>query len=115
MLCCDCGFMDWRQCWRCTQFRMCHACSRLGGARRNEMFLTKIYVGAYTRISCFLRDREAASGIEYALVAAMVAVALIAFVPTISTSVGAIFTKIQTALTGTTTGTTPGASTPTAG
>ncbi|WP_116866854.1 Flp family type IVb pilin [Pseudomonas syringae] len=75
------------------------------------MFLTKIYVGAYTRISYFLRDREAASGIEYALVAAMVAVALIAFVPTISTSVGAIFTKIQTALTGTTTG----ASTPAAG
>lgn len=79
------------------------------------MFLTKIYVGAYTRISCFLRDREAASGIEYALVAAMVAVALIAFVPEISKSVAAIFTKIQSALTGTSTGVTPGASTPAAG
>ncbi|KOP52355.1 MULTISPECIES: Flp family type IVb pilin [Pseudomonas syringae group] len=63
------------------------------------MFLTKMYVGAYTRVRFFLKDREAASGIEYALVAAMVAVALIAFVPGISSKVGDIFTKIETALT----------------
>ncbi|KPC35494.1 Pilus assembly protein [Pseudomonas syringae pv. cilantro] len=72
------------------------------------MFLTKIYVGAYTRVSCFLKDREAASGIEYALIAAMVAVAIVAFVPTISSSVATIFTKIQGAL-GTTATTTPAA------
>ncbi|RMO88020.1 Pilus assembly protein [Pseudomonas syringae pv. philadelphi] len=62
------------------------------------MFLTKVYVGAYTRISCFLKDREAASGIEYALIAAMVAVAIVAFVPEISKNVSAIFTKLQNAL-----------------
>ncbi|KPW18781.1 putative Pilin protein [Pseudomonas cannabina pv. alisalensis] len=77
---------------------MCRACSRLEGARRNEMFLTKVYVGAYTRISCFLKDREAASGIEYALIAAMVAVAIVAFVPTISTKITTMFTTISNAL-----------------
>ncbi|KPB69219.1 Flp family type IVb pilin [Pseudomonas cannabina] len=62
------------------------------------MFLTKVYVGAYTRISCFLKDREAASGIEYALIAAMVAVAIVAFVPTISTKITTMFTTISNAL-----------------
>ncbi|KAA8715804.1 Flp family type IVb pilin [Pseudomonas cannabina] len=62
------------------------------------MFLTKVYVGAYTRISCLLKDREAASGIEYALIAAMVAVAIVAFVPDISKNVATIFTKLQNAL-----------------
>lgn len=48
----------------------------------------------------FIRDEEGASGIEYALVAAMVAVALVTFVPTISTAIGDVFTSIQTALQG---------------
>ncbi len=47
----------------------------------------------------FMRDEEGASAIEYALVAAMVAVALVAFVPTIRTAVTSIFTKIEAALT----------------
>lgn len=46
----------------------------------------------------FMRDEEGASAIEYALIAAMVAVALVAFVPTIRTAVADIFTRIQTAL-----------------
>ncbi|SHN07957.1 pilus assembly protein Flp/PilA [Pseudomonas asturiensis] len=63
------------------------------------MSLTALYVQCYSRVSSFIKDREAASGIEYALVAAMVAVALVAFVPGISTRITAIFNQIQTALT----------------
>lgn len=48
----------------------------------------------------FLRDEEGASAIEYALLAAMVAVALVAFVTPIRTAITGIFTSIQTALTG---------------
>lgn len=50
----------------------------------------------------FMRDEEGASAIEYALIAAMVAVALVAFVPTIRGAVEGIFTQIQNALTGNT-------------
>lgn len=46
----------------------------------------------------FIKRNDGASGIEYALVAAMVAVALVAFVPTISAGVTSIFTSIQGAL-----------------
>ncbi|KTC09670.1 MULTISPECIES: Flp family type IVb pilin [Pseudomonas] len=62
------------------------------------MFLTALYVECHTRISSFIKDREAASGIEYALLAAMVAVALVAFVPTISGKLSTMFTSIQNAL-----------------
>ena len=51
----------------------------------------------------FMRDEEGASAIEYALIAAMVAVALVAFITPIRTAVANIFTQIQNALTGTTT------------
>ncbi|MFY0729053.1 Flp family type IVb pilin [Pseudomonas sp. NFX15] len=44
------------------------------------------------------KDTEGASGIEYALIAGMVAVALVAFVTPISTAVTAMFNKIQGAL-----------------
>lgn len=46
----------------------------------------------------FLRDEEGASGIEYALVAAMVAIALVAFVPGINAAITGIFEQIETAL-----------------
>ena len=49
-------------------------------------------------LSAFLQDEEGASGIEYALVAAMVAAALTAFVGPIKTAVVGIFTDIQTNL-----------------
>lgn len=48
----------------------------------------------------FLRDEEGASAIEYVLIAAMVAVALVTFVTPIRTAVTNIFTDIQTALEG---------------
>lgn len=53
-----------------------------------------------SRLIEFLQDEEGASAIEYALVAAMVAVALVTFVTPIRTAITDIFTSIQTALTG---------------
>jgi len=44
------------------------------------------------------KDTEGASGIEYAIIAGMVAVALAAFVTPISNAVTAMFNTIQTAL-----------------
>lgn len=55
-------------------------------------FLSKV------RFIQFLRDDEGASAIEYALIAAMVAIALVAFVTPVNTAVTAIFTSIQNAL-----------------
>jgi len=46
----------------------------------------------------FLKDEEGASAIEYALVAAMVVVAISAFVPSISGKVVSIFEGIEAAL-----------------
>ena len=57
-----------------------------------------------TAIMRFLRDEEGASAIEYALIAAMVAVVLVAFVTPISGAVRTIFTNISNALTGAPTG-----------
>ena len=53
-----------------------------------------------TAIMRFLRDEEGASAIEYALVAAMVAVVVIAFVPGIQDAIGGIFGNLRTALEG---------------
>lgn len=44
------------------------------------------------------KDTEGASGIEYAIIAGMVAVALTVFVAPISAAITAMFTKIQAAL-----------------
>lgn len=46
----------------------------------------------------FLNDEEGASGIEYALVAAMVAVALVTFVTPVREAVTGIFGNIATEL-----------------
>ena len=45
-----------------------------------------------------VKDTEGASGIEYAMIAGMVAVALAAFVTPIKTAVSAMFTTISGAL-----------------
>lgn len=47
----------------------------------------------------FIRRKDGASGIEYAIIAAMVAVALASFVTPISTQVKATMQTIQTAIT----------------
>ncbi|MCL7421798.1 MAG: Flp family type IVb pilin [Methylobacter sp.] len=49
-------------------------------------------------LSAFLRDEEGASGIEYALVAAMVAIALVTFIEPINQAVGRIFSDIKETL-----------------
>lgn len=49
-------------------------------------------------IQAFLRDEEGASGIEYALIAGMVAVVLTASSSSIRTSIGSIFTTVKTKL-----------------
>jgi pilus assembly protein Flp/PilA len=51
-------------------------------------------------IQAFLKDEEGASGIEYALVAAMVAVGIASFVTPIRTAVTGTFTTVRTALGG---------------
>lgn len=51
------------------------------------------------RLIKFLHDEEGASAIEYALIAAMVAIALVAFVAPIRAAIIDIFTQIQTAVT----------------
>ena len=58
-----------------------------------------MYNAIKTAFVNFLHDEEGASAIEYALIAAMVAVALVAFVTPINTAITNIFTQIQTALT----------------
>ncbi|KAF1031777.1 MAG: hypothetical protein GAK37_00680 [Pseudomonas sp.] len=50
----------------------------------------------YIQIQIFSYSKEGASGIEYALVAAMVAVVIGAFITPISTAVKGIFTSLQT-------------------
>lgn len=52
-----------------------------------------------SRFIAFLKDEEGASAIEYAIVAAMVAVVLVTFITPIRTAVSGIFTDIQSALT----------------
>lgn len=47
----------------------------------------------------FWRDEEGASAIEYALIAAMVAIVLVVFIEPINNAVTGIFTRIQNALT----------------
>lgn len=46
----------------------------------------------------FMRDEEGATAIEYALIAAMVAVVIVTFVTPIGDAVKAIFQEIQDAL-----------------
>lgn len=51
-----------------------------------------------SRLMEFLKDEEGASAIEYALLAAMVAIAVVAFVTPVNQAVTSIFQKIQDAL-----------------
>ena len=49
-------------------------------------------------IQAFFKDEEGASGIEYAMIAGMAALALTAFSGEIRTSLDGIFSKVNTAL-----------------
>lgn len=63
----------------------------------------KVYVPAYTymtgKAKLFFQRTEGASGIEYAIIAAMVAIALAVFVTPISGSIDTMFTTIKNAVT----------------
>ncbi|WP_297842223.1 Flp family type IVb pilin [Pseudomonas sp.] len=61
------------------------------------MFLTYLII----RIRLFLNDRSGASAIEYAIVASMVAVILVAFITPVGARVKIIFNGILTAVGGT--------------
>jgi pilus assembly protein Flp/PilA len=52
-----------------------------------------------SHIKAFLKDEEGASAIEYALLAAFIALVIVGTLPGVGTQVKAIFTKITTALT----------------
>ncbi|MEB0041637.1 MULTISPECIES: Flp family type IVb pilin [unclassified Pseudomonas] len=53
------------------------------------------------RFKLFLEDKEAASAIEYAIVAAMVAVIAVAFIAPVGAEVKIIFNKVLVGLGGT--------------
>lgn len=55
----------------------------------------------YDWVIRFIREREGASGIEYAIVAAMVAVVLVLFMGPISGAIRSMFSGLCTALGGT--------------
>lgn len=46
----------------------------------------------------FIKRKDGASGIEYAIIAAMVAVVLAGFIPTMGTNVSSVMTTIQKAI-----------------
>ncbi|RRH86576.1 Flp family type IVb pilin [Variovorax beijingensis] len=50
-------------------------------------------------ITRFLRDEEGATAIEYGIIAGLISVAIIAFLPGIGTKLGVIFQKIDAAIT----------------
>ena len=50
------------------------------------------------RFKQFLRDEEGASALEYALMAAMVAVVVVSFIPDVQSSVRTIFESIKSGL-----------------
>lgn len=62
------------------------------------MFITQLYVRAYACVLAFMKNREAASAIEYAIVAAMVAAVIVTFITPIGDKVKAIFTTISTSI-----------------
>lgn len=62
------------------------------------MFITSLYVRAYASVVAFMKNKEAASAIEYAIVGAMVAAVIVTFITPIGDKVKAIFTTISTSL-----------------
>jgi pilus assembly protein Flp/PilA len=66
--------------------------------RSEQAMISTLALLASTYLADLRRDRQGASGIEYALLAAMVAVILAGFVVGIQGSVSTIFTNVNTAL-----------------
>jgi pilus assembly protein Flp/PilA len=51
-----------------------------------------------SKLACFLRDESGATAIEYGLIAAGIAVAIIAVVGSLGTSLNTTFTSVSTAV-----------------
>lgn len=62
------------------------------------MPLMKYIVHAQISIAKFIKQTDGASGIEYAIIAAMVAVFIATLTPGVQTAISTVFTKITTAL-----------------
>ncbi|MBH1986108.1 MAG: Flp family type IVb pilin [Burkholderiales bacterium] len=52
-----------------------------------------------SHIKAFLKDEEGASAIEYALLAALIGLAIVSTLPGVGTALKGVFDKIKTALT----------------
>lgn len=65
------------------------------------MSLTRLFVRTQLRIESFFKDKEAASAIEYVLIAAMVAVVIVLFVTPLGNAVKATLNEVLVALKGT--------------
>ncbi|MBD8575470.1 Flp family type IVb pilin [Pseudomonas syringae] len=65
------------------------------------MSLTRLFIAAHVRVQRFLKDKEAASAIEYVLIAAMVAAVIVLFVTPIGTQVKVVLNDVLAALGGT--------------
>ncbi|GAB7532606.1 Flp family type IVb pilin [Pseudomonas sp. 3A(2025)] len=65
------------------------------------MSLTQLFVRTQLRIESFFKDKEAASAIEYVLIAAMVAVVIVLFVTPLGNAVKATLNDVLVALKGT--------------
>ncbi len=66
--------------------------------KRTRAMMSTMAMFASTYLAGLRRDSRGASGIEYALLAAMVAVILAGFVAGIQGTVGTIFTNLNSAL-----------------
>ena len=49
---------------------------------------------------CFMRDESGATAIEYGLIASLIAVAIVAILTTVGSSLTNVFTKVSTNLNG---------------
>ncbi|QRY81644.1 Flp family type IVb pilin [Pseudomonas sp. PDNC002] len=52
----------------------------------------------YSRLHAFLSDREGATAIEYAVIAGLISIAIVAAATPIGTKIGSLMSQVQTAL-----------------
>ncbi|WP_109514130.1 Flp family type IVb pilin [Pseudomonas ovata] len=64
------------------------------------MSLTRLFIDTQVRVQQFFKDKEAASAIEYVLIAAMVSVVIVLFVSPIGTQVKLVLNDVLGALGG---------------
>ncbi|KQQ54943.1 pilus assembly protein [Pseudomonas sp. Leaf127] len=65
------------------------------------MSLTRLFIDTQVRVQQFFKDKEAASAIEYVLIAAMVSVVIVLFVTPLGNAVKSTLNEVLVALKGT--------------